>query len=594
MLGRYLSTILIIFLTLLPAAAELPFAEHGWSRDEAAAHLLSRFTYGPRPGEVDKLAREGLESWLNRQLQAQESDRLLQERLAVLPPAYTLNNSDLLAKYPRPGQIRRLAEKEGLVKKGERPDRKAVKEMLEEKGMRPFKEVGLTLFAQKLLHARHSENAVREVMTDFWFNHFNVAISDNRARPFILSYERDVIRPNALGNFRTLLGATTKHPAMLLYLDNASSSASAETQTTLETRMDAVPAGRKQAKRVKQRVKKRKKGLNENYARELMELHTLGVDGGYSQDDVIEVARAFTGWTTIGRRARQKERSRKQDIMQQAMGIRQEGDFRFAAAIHDAEPKLILGQRFPSGGGIEEGERVLDLLSEHPKTAHHLAKKLAVRFICDEPDPKDVKQIARAFENSQGDIKTTLIALARTDGFWDRKNRHAKVKSPFEYVVSANRALEGDLYPSRQLYGWMAKMGQPLYNYQAPTGFPDNAEFWVSSATVINRVNFALQAATGDVSGFIYTPTRSSDLRTAVRSLLLYPDHVESTETNVRSMLADSKNLKIEPVVRFEVRPNLGGQLAGTYVPIVTLERNQKDTATMIGLILGTPKFQRR
>jgi uncharacterized protein (DUF1800 family) len=592
MLGRYLFALLVFLATLLPVAAELPFAEHGWSKDEAAAHLLSRFTYGPRPGEVARVTQMGLESWLNLQLQARENDPILQARLAELPPAYTLSNSQLLETYPRPAQLRRMAESEGRIQKGEKPDRAAMKELLEEKGMRPYNEIGLTLFAQKLLHARHSENAVREVMTDFWFNHFNVAVSNNQARPFILSYERDVIRPNSLGRFRTLLGATAKHPAMLLYLDNANSSASSETMTTMESRMESAPARR--TEKVKQRIQKRKKGLNENYARELMELHTLGVDGGYTQDDVVEVARAFTGWTTLGRKARLKERTEKQKMMQEAMGIRQEGDFRFAAAIHDAEAKTILGQTFPAGGGMEEGERVLDLLSAHPNTANHLAHKLAVRFICDQPDPKDVDRIAQAFLNSQGDIKATVVAVVKTDGFWDLKNRQSKVKSPFEYVVSANRALGGDLYPTRQLYGWIAKMGQPLYNYQAPTGFPDNAEFWVSSATVLNRVNFALQAATGGVSGFLYTPQDSPDLQAALKSLLLYKDDIDSTESSVQSMLADSKNLKMEPVVRFEVRPNLGGQMAGTYIPIVSLKANQKDTATMIGLILGTPEFQRR
>jgi uncharacterized protein (DUF1800 family) len=325
-----------------------------------------------------------------------------------------------------------------------------------------------------------------------------------------------------------------------------------------------------------------------------MELHTLGVDGGYSQNDVVEVARAFTGWTTIGRQARLRRTDAKREMAQQAMGVRQEGDFRFAAAIHDADPKTILGQRFPAGGGIEEGERVLDMLSVHPSTARHLARKLAVRFISDEPSEEDVEKISQVFQSSGGDIGQTLLAVARSDGFWDRDNRQSKVKSPFEFVVSASRALDGDLYPSRHLYGWLAKMGQPLYNYQAPTGFPDSAEFWVSSATVLNRVNFALQAATGRVSGFTYTPRDSQSVKSAVESLLLYRDDIQQTEKNVQSMLADSENLTLEAVNRFEVRPNLGGQMEGTYVPALVLKENQRKTAVMIGLILGTPEFQRR
>ena len=297
MSGRFVfSVFFLLLLSFVPAPAELPFKQHGWDKKEAAAHLLSRFTYGPRPGEVERVARQGLENWLIRQLDASESETVLVEKLALLPQAYTLDNTGILETYPRPDQLVRMAQEEGLVEKGERPDRETLKALLEEKGLRPFNELGLTLFAQKLLHARHSENAVREVMTDFWYNHFNVALSNNRARPFILSYERDVIRPNALGLFRTLLGGTAKHPAMLLYLDNANSSASSDSKTTMEARMEEMPMRRERREKAKEQAQKRKKGLNENYARELMELHTLGVDGGYSQDDVVEVARAFTGW----------------------------------------------------------------------------------------------------------------------------------------------------------------------------------------------------------------------------------------------------------------------------------------------------------
>jgi len=186
-----------------------------------------------------------------------------------------------------------------------------------------------------------------------------------------------------------------------------------------------------------------------------------------------------------------------------------------------------------------------------------------------------------------------MRAIAQSDGFWDKSNRNAKIKSPFELVVSANRALDGDLYPTRQLYGWMAKMGQPLYNYQAPTGFPDKADFWVSSATVINRVNFALQAARGRVPGFFYQPRTAADVESAVKELLPYSDSTK-TQATVKSMLADSENLVLEPVNRFEARPNLGGKLPGQTVPRPKISVKQQDTATMIGLILGTPEFQRR
>ncbi len=582
---------ILVLTTLLPAVAELPYAKHGWSRNEAAAHLLSRFTFGPRPGEPEKVAAMGLERWLDEQLQATAMESTLTQKLTELPQAYRLNTPEMVALYPPPNKLKKIAKDEGLMAEDGTIDREALRKSLKDKGLRPYRELGVTLFAQRLVHARHSENGLREVLTDFWFNHFNVALSNNRARTFLLAYERDAIRPNALGNFRTLLEATAKHPAMLLYLDNANSSASKESSTTADLRIDEMGMTEERRRKLQQRLGKRKKGLNENYARELMELHTLGVDAGYSQEDVIEVARAFTGWTTLGGRTLQINERQKQ--MAEAMGSKSEGDFRFASMMHDAGPKTILGNHFRSGGGVEEGERVLTLLADHPSTANHIAQKLAVRFISDDPDPTDVAQIAKAYRDSKGDIPTVMRAIAQSDGFWDKSNRNAKIKSPFELVVSANRALDGDLYPTRQLYGWMAKMGQPLYNYQAPTGFPDKADFWVSSATVINRVNFALQAARGRVPGFFYQPRTAADVESAVKELLPYSDSTK-TQATVKSMLADSENLVLEPVNRFEARPNLGGKLPGQTVPRPKISVKQQDTATMIGLILGTPEFQRR
>ena len=576
---------LILLLATLPCLAELPYKEHGWSKHEAAAHLLSRLSYGARPGEVDRVARTGLENWLNRQLNGNLPDSELQTKLDGLPLAYTLDNRTLREKYPPPFRIRRMAEEAGILNENGRPDREAVADMLREKGMRPYRELGTTLFAQRLYHARYSENSLREVLTDFWFNHFNVAISNNRARDFVLSYERDAIRPNVLGNFRTLLGATAKHPAMLWYLDNARSTAGKGAMSTMESRMDQMSP--KQRDKMEKRLTKRKKGLNENYARELMELHTLGVDGGYSQKDVVEVARAFTGWTSQGPKAK------RANDRQKMMGVVTEGDFRFAAALHDAGSKTVLGQRFPADGGVEEGERVLDILASHSSTARHIATKLATRFISDHPNQKDVEQIARAFRTTNGDIPSTMRALVRTDGFWDKKNRQAKVKTPFELVVSANRALGGDLYPSRQLYGWLAKMGQPLYNYQAPTGFPDNADHWVSSATVLNRVNFALMAARGMVPGFSYQPHAQMATKQAVEALLPYNGGA-STVSSVEQLLEDSKDLELERATKFETRPNLGGFVPGQPMKRIKLKPEETRTATLVGLILGTPEFQRR
>lgn len=338
----------------------------------------------------------GPERWLNEQLNGTLPDGELDQRLSRLPPAYGLDSVALLELYPPPPEVRKMAKEAGPEDENGKPDRKAMQAMLKEKGLRPYAELGLTLFAQKLLHARHSENELREVLTDFWYNHFNVALSNNRAAPFILSYERDAIRPNALSKFRTLLGATAKHPAMLLYLDNANSTAGKDVTSMAEAQMEEKPMNPERREQAMEKLAKRKKGLNENYARELMELHTLGVDGGHTQDDVVNVARAFTGWTMNGRKAK---------------NLKVEGYFRFAPPLHDASPKKLLGHSFDSGDGMEEGEQVLDILSTHPSTALHIAHKLAVRFICDSPSAEDEQKIAQAFQASSGDIPTTIRAM---------------------------------------------------------------------------------------------------------------------------------------------------------------------------------------
>ena len=581
----------IIFLMAQIALAELPYAEHGFSKREAAAHMLARFSYGARPGEVDKVARMGLEKWLDRQLRADLPEEELNQKLAILPPAYSMDEKQLLATYPNPNEVRKMLQEKGFTKDDGKPDYKKAKDMLVEAGFRPPRELLLTLFGQRLLHARYSENTLREVLTDFWFNHFNVAASNNRARRYMLGYERDAIRPNALGDFRTLLGATARHPAMLLYLDNANSTANKDQMTTAEMKMGEMSVPPERKKNLQKRFNRRKKGLNENYARELMELHTLGVDGGYTQQDVVEVARAFTGWTILA--PKMKKMVEDNRAMGEALGMEQEGGFLFAALTHDAGRKKILGHDFPAGGGVEEGERVLDILTRHPSTAHHIAQKLAVRFISDSPAEADIKEIEKAFRSSNGDIKTVVKALARTDGFWDRKNLNAKVKTPFELVVSASRALEGELYPSFALYGWLAKMGHPLYNYQAPTGFPDKAEFWVSSSTVLNRVNFGLHAARGWVPGFTYPARENSDMYRAL-DLLLPERHDAKTEQTIKSLMANPENLKLERISKFEARPNLGGRIDGQEIPRMTLTPDQQRAATLVGLIIGTPEFQRR
>lgn len=582
-------TLVSLLLLLIPCSsawAELPYARHGLSPEEAAAHLLDRFSMGPEPGQVHKVARQGLENWLDRQLTGNFTNAELKERLASLPEAYRLNNTQIMEMYPSPNRVKKMAKAEGMVMNEEgKPNRRELRAYLEKKGLRPFQELGATLFGQKLYHARYNENGLQEVMTEFWFNHFNVAMSNNRARSFILSYERDVIRPNALGRFRELLGGTAKHPAMLFYLDNATSTAGAEAATTSDMMMEDMDIQPRRAERLNKRLKKRKKGLNENYARELMELHTLGVDGGYSQDDVVEVARAFTGWTAIP--PRRAKKARQMAKRGEALGFKSEGDFIFAAALHDAGKKSILGRRFPAGGGIEEGETVLDMLSTHPSTARHLAKKLAVRFISDEPSNKTVEHLAKVFQRSGGDTKAVLKAIAESDEFWS--SRSNKVKSPFELLISAGRALNAELEPTKELYSWLVSMGQPLYNYKAPTGFPDRASFWVSSGTVLNRVNFGLQVGTGRIAGFRYRPVPTDSFETVIRRLL--PTHpTEPIAAKLQPLFDNPERIQVERQKRKRARFSLGKKRGQR----MRLSAEQKETATMIGLVLGSPEFQRR
>jgi len=405
--------------------AHFPWREAGLTEREAAAHLLNRFSYGPRPGEIDQVLKIGLERWFERQLAG--------------PPALS----------------------------------------------RP---VG-RLLVQKLWRATAAENQLTEVMTDFWFNHFNVSLTDRQARGYVLSYEWDAIRPNSLGAFRDLLGATARHPAMLLYLDNAQSAApdGAVTLLELERRGFGGFAGRRM----------RPHGLNENYARELLELHTLGVDGGYTQDDVIQVARAFTGWSLLppGERRREAEERLRRVRRAGGLGFVVDGEFLFRADQHDAGAKVVLGTKLPAGRGREDGEAVLDLLARHPATARHIAHKLAVRFVSDTPPQALDERLAGVFLKSGGDTREMLRALAASPEFWSRAAVGAKIKSPFELAISALRITGSRPGDPRELLDWITRMGQPLYACQSPAGYPDRGEAWINTGSLLQRMNFALEIA---------------------------------------------------------------------------------------------------
>jgi uncharacterized protein (DUF1800 family) len=322
--------------------------------------------------------------------------------------------------------------------------------------------------AVKLARAVASERQLEEVMTDFWENHFSVFTGKGLTRLYVPAYDRTVIRPRAMGRFRDLLGAVARSPAMLFYLDQFQSTVDSTHTPLRSARLPRVRAGL------------RRRGLNENFARELLELHTLGVDGGYTQRDVVEVARALTGWT---------------------MNPRQGAEFVFRPEIHDADPKLVLGHRLAGGRGIEDGEEVLDLLARHPSTARFIARKLTVRFVSDDPPAALVERAAATFLRTDGDIRETVRIIVTSPEFFSRAAYRAKVKSPFELVASALRALGARADTTARSAQMVAFLGAPIFGHQAPNGWPETGEAWMNAGAILNRINFGLALAAGRVPG---------------------------------------------------------------------------------------------
>ncbi len=577
------------------SSIHLPWKQAGLTDREAAAHLLNRFAYGPRPGEIDAVVKMGLDRWFERQLAAGLPDGPLDARLKELP-ALRMTAAEIARTYPPPGRLLVEARRAGVVTwDGETADlsdaagpetdarremRDAVQAWAAKQGYRTQKELGAQLVAQKLWRAVESENQLAEVMTDFWFNHFNVSLTDNQSRSHVLSYERDAIRPNALGSVRTLLEATAKHPAMLLYLDNAQSAATDDAPRTFTPRRKPMQEMDGQMGEIMRRL--RPQGLNENYARELLELHTLGVDAGYTQQDVIEVARAFTGWSLLPTGARREAMERRLDqagrrgAMGRA-GFEREGEFLFRADQHDAAAKTVLGTKLAAGRGMEDGEQVLDLLAIHPATARHLATKIAVRFVSDTPPKALVDRLAAVYLQSRGEIRPVLRALAESPEFWSRDAVAAKIKSPFELAASSLRGLGAEVDDPRDTVRWVSDMGQRLYAYQAPTGFPDRAEAWVNTGSLLSRMNFGLQLAAGRVRGV--------DLDLAALNGGREPAGRREALNDYAARLLPGRDLKpalalLEPAVADPELP----------------KKVDRSTAVeqVVGVILGSPEFQRR
>ena len=476
-------------------AMMLTWAVSAQAVDETAraALLLSRATYGARPGELERVVRLGVDRWLDTQLHPERiDDRILESKLEH----FTLldgSTSELMAAYPRPSAEERLAlqkQRESMEDGNARPRRR-------DPGMGPGR-VLMELSHAKLLRAVYSERQLQEVMTDFWFNHFNVYARKNRNTLFTLpAYERDAIRPHVLGKFEDLLLATAQHPAMLFYLDNW-----VNTKEGFDPR--AMMKGRRAGRQPRSGQERRLFGINENYARELMELHTLGVDSGYTQDDVVAVARAFTGWSVVGpniaeARARMESRFPTRPLPKFLTGLPEEGSFYFNALAHDEEPKTILGVRFDAGR-MEDGRLVVHMLATHAATARFISSKLAQRFVSDSPSDELVGEMTRTFQSSGGDIREVLSVLFRSERFLLEGHRADKVRTPLELVVGSVRATSATV-EGPGLVRALFDLGMPLYLCQPPTGYDEEASTWLTAGSVLTRIRFVGELAAGRIRG---------------------------------------------------------------------------------------------
>ncbi len=632
----------------------MPYKKMGLTQEQAAAHLLNRFTFGTKPGQVKELVDMGLDKWVQQQLEGKLLDEEVAHRLpADSYEALAMNNESIVNTYLNAGQIIRIAAKNNLLDKDsvrnlDKPEyRTQLKKIMDEQGYKAPQELQRQIVNQKIIRAAYGENQLQEVLTDFWFNHFNVSLTKGQCQQFVLTYERDAIRPNVLGNFETLLEATAKHPAMLEYLDNASS-VSMDNDMARNQEKSAMARAAKQrlqdiandtsrpgAKILQQTLNaKRTQGLNENYAREIMELHTLGVDGGYTQQDVTTVARALTGWGIMplykdGPGTKLLEAAGPGFIKRKGFVV--EGDFLFKADKHDESAKTILGRNFPANGGYEEGKQVLQMLAIHPSTAKFICTKLATRFVCDTPSAELVNKMSDAFLKSNGNIKIVLITMVNSREFWDNKSLREKVKSPFEFAISAIRATNADVQQPFQIYNWCTRMGQRFYYYQAPTGFPDRATYWINTGSLLNRMNFGLAFATEKIPGVKLNlaalndnhEPESAEAALAIYSKILLPER--NQDDNIRRLTAMVRDVNLEkkineaadknappPADQMNVqqndmiagsaptarnrRQNQKALLSKKNLPVTTLyvAGNTNTVSQVAGIIIGSPEFQRK
>ncbi len=541
-----------------------PYKQAGLTDREAAAHIISRFSFGVKPGQVDAVTKYGVEEWFKTQLDAGFKDDSLTTFLKSYE-SLSMTNAEIVETYPKGGQILKKAIRDGVIDKdsakgGDKKDYKQeIKKYMEANGYKPQAELFRQLINQKILRATYSDNQLKEVLTDFWFNHFNVTIAKGDVGQFVTSYERDVIRPNVFGKFEDLLLATAKSPAMLTYLDNFKSTVNEENaspqQKKIAEKREEMMNNQMQKLNANGKEKKPKmQGLNENYAREIMELHTLGVDGGYTQTDVTQAARILTGWTLnpeVEYNVKVKRKPSEQRLNQ--MGFVVEDNFLFAANKHDKGEKKVLGVNFPADGGYEEGVKLIHLLATHTSTAKFISHKLAIRFVSDNPPQSLVDKMAKTFLEKEGNIKEVLITMVSAPEFWVKNTLREKTKSPFELAISSVRCINAKVEAPYQLFNWMTKMGQKIYAYQAPTGFPDKGQYWINTGSLLNRMNFGLALASGRIPGIRidllainqnHEPESAEDALKKYSKLLMPERDLEKTIKQLTPMLNDPDLIK--------------------------------------------------
>src|ERR1700728_1819326 len=557
----------------------LPITE--LTEDQAILHALNRLGYGPRPSDVERIRQTGLEKWIDQQLHPESiEDAALDERLAKYP---TLDQSasKLLSEYPPPAQA---AKKEGETREEYKQEligkrREAMAQMADtgnDNMDRALQQLGkmvgpnriiAELSMAKIDRAIYSNRQLEAVMEDFWFNHFNVFANKGADRWLLTAYVRDTIRPHTIGKFADLLTATAKSPPMLFFLDNWQSVdpvAFKEHQQEIAMRraryQGAFGGGGSPNSPGGARPQQQDRGLNENYGREVMELHTVGVDTGYTQQDVIEMARCLTGWTV--------------------REPRRDPDFVFRPEFHAEGKKVVMGHTF-NDGGEKDGEEALKMLAADPHTAHFISNELARHFVSDDPPAALVDRLTKEYESSGGDIRSVMKAMIDSPEFWSKQTYRAKVKTPFELVSSTARALQADVEVSLPLAQWVGRMGEPLFLCQPPTGYSDKAATWVNTGALLNRLNFALTFSSGHLAG---------------TSVDLSPLYGDDASKDAEIALTRSLNLFLGGQVDPQTVQTLESRLSDPQVLQAKLDDpvKQVNEGLLSGLVLGTPEFQRR